>query len=295
MKNLLVLTDFSDNAAHAAAYALKFGEKIKANLSLCNAFREPVAILEMSGGMYVSPDEYTLFNNNSLLELNNLKKNLDKQEENSNQTIDFRPEIKVISSHGNLSDVIKQVILQENNELIFIGAHDKAGLSDILLGNTVKELIIDINFSLLVIPFKTFFSPIKKIGFAIELQNEDFDIAAVRKLVSFAQPLDASILLIHIYSGQEEKFAAEKHLRRVLKIVANKEECPHVTSKLYDEESIEEGLDEVCKSEEIDLLSMVHQHHGFLSRVFGSSHTGKMTDHIHIPLLVLPHEPECVK
>lgn len=295
MKNLLVLTDFSDNAAHAAAYALQFGEKIKANLSLCNAFREPVAVLEMSGGMYVSPDEYTLFSNNSLLELDKLKKNLDQQEENNKETSGFRPEVNVISSHGNLADVIKEVILKEDNELIVIGAHDKKGLSDILLSNNVKNLIQDINFPLLVIPFNASFTPIKKIGFAIDLQNEELDVAAVHKLVSFAKPLDASIMLIHIYRGLEEKLAAKEQLKNVIKAVANQEGVPQITSVLYDEEIIKEGLLEVCKIEGIDLLAMVHQHHGFLSRVFSSGNTGRITDYIQIPLLVLPHEPVCVE
>jgi nucleotide-binding universal stress UspA family protein len=80
-----------------------------------------------------------------------------------------------------------------------------------------------------------------------------------------------------------------------LKVIGNKDKCPQITTKLFDGKTIEEGLNEVCKSTGIDLLSMVHQHHGFLSRVFSSGHTGHMTDQIQLPLLVLPHEPECVQ
>ncbi|MGF7080325.1 universal stress protein [Mucilaginibacter sp. UYCu711] len=295
MKNILVLTDFSENSTHAAAYALYFGKKIKANLSLCNAFQQPVAIPEMGGGMSFSAEEYTLVSDNSLLQLNQLKSFLNKQEENHHENGDFYPEINLISSLGNLSDVIKEVILNDNNVLIITGTHDNGGLSDIFLANNVTELIRDINFPLLVIPFNASFEPIDKIGFAIELQNEDLDIVAVRKLVSFAKPLKANIILIHIYNSQEEKHASERHLRRVLKAIGNKDKFPQITTKLFDGKTIEEGLNEVCKSAGIDLLSMVHQHHGFLSRVFSSGHTGHMTDHIHIPLLVLPHEPECVQ
>lgn len=295
MKNLLVLTDFSENSTHAAAYALHFGKKIKANLSLCNAFQQPVAIPEMGGGMSFSAEEYTLVSDNSLLQLNQLKSFLEKQEESHHKNRDFHPEINLISSLGNLSDVIKEVILKDNNELIITGTHDNGGLSDIFLANNVTELIRDINFPLLIIPFDTAFEPIEKIGFAIELQHEDLDILAIRELVRFAKPMKANIILIHIYNGQEEKYAAERHLRRVLKAIGNKEECPQITTKLFDGDTIEDGLNEVCKSAEIDLISMVHQHHGFLSRIFSSDHTGHMTDHIHIPLLVLPHKPECVQ
>ena len=295
MKDLLVLTDFSENSTHAAAYALNLGKKIKANLSLCNAFQQPVAIPEMDGGMSFSAEEYTLVSDNSLLQLKQLKKFLNKQEENNDKNGDFHPEINLISSLGNLSDVIKEVILKDNNELIITGTHDNGGLSDIFLANNVKKLVQDINFPLLVIPFNASFEPIKKIGFAIELRHKDLDIAAVWKLVSFAKPLQASIILIHIYSGQEERYDAERHLRRVLRAIGNKDKCPQITTKLFDGNTIEDGLNEVCKSAEIDLLSMAHQHHGFLSRLFSSGHTGHMTDHIQIPILVLPHETKCVQ
>lgn len=294
MKNILVLTDFSENATHAAAYALSFGEKIKANLSLCNTFQQPILVPEMGGAMTFS-EEYNAVIDSSLLRLNHLKKHLERKEENGNEETDFHPAINVVSSVGHLSDVIQEMILRENNELIIAGTHDKKGLTAILRSNNVKELIRNINFPLLLIPFNTDYSEIKKIGFAIELKNKDNDIAAVRKLVSFAKPLNANIMLIHIYDGVEEKFAAERHLRRILKTVLHEEDGPVITSKIYNEVTIEDGLHEVCKKENIDLLAMVHQHHGFLSRVFNSSHTGNMTDHIHIPLLVLPHEPECVK
>ena len=42
MKTILVLTDFSINADYTAHYALKFAQKIKANLLLCNIYATPV-------------------------------------------------------------------------------------------------------------------------------------------------------------------------------------------------------------------------------------------------------------
>ncbi len=42
MKNILVLTDFSDTAKAAAKYALKLAIKINANLVLYNTYTVPV-------------------------------------------------------------------------------------------------------------------------------------------------------------------------------------------------------------------------------------------------------------
>jgi len=41
MKTILVLTDFSINADHAAHYALKLAQRIGANLLLCNMYELP--------------------------------------------------------------------------------------------------------------------------------------------------------------------------------------------------------------------------------------------------------------
>lgn len=295
MKNILVLTDFSDNATHAAEYAYQLAVKTKAGLTLCNAFMTPVVVPEMGGGGVWIEDEYNLLSESSKLQLKHLLKRLQRPGEVGTSDGSFQPEINILNLPGILSDVIKENILEEEIELIVLGTHDKDSLGDILLGNEVKELIEKVNFPLLLVPAAVKYRKIKKIAFAIELQQEDNDVAAVRKLIRFADLLKADIFLVHIFNGQEEKPVAEARLNRVLKVVGAKEGYPHLTVELFDGKNLEKTLDKICQDKKIDMLSMVHQQHGFLQRVFGSSHTKNMSDHIDVPLLVIPHEPGCVK
>ncbi|WP_184550652.1 universal stress protein [Mucilaginibacter sp. FT3.2] len=295
MKNILVLTDFSDNATHAAEYAYQLGVKAKAGLTLCNTFMAPVIVPEMGGGGVWIEDEYNLQSESSKLQLKHLQKRLQRPEGADAADVNFQPVINTVSLPGILADVIVENILEEGTELIVLGTHDKDSLGDILLGNEVKELIEKVNFPLLLVPAAVNYKKIKKIAFAIELQQEDNDVAVVRKLIRFAELLKADIFLVHIFNGQDEKTVAEARLNRVLKIVGAKESYPHLTAELFDGKNLEKTLDKICQDKKIDVLSMVHQQHSFLQRVFGSSHTKNMSDHIDVPLLVIPHEPGCVK
>ena len=46
MKDVLIATDFSENARHAARYGYKLAKQLKVNVVLCNAFVVPAEILQ---------------------------------------------------------------------------------------------------------------------------------------------------------------------------------------------------------------------------------------------------------
>ena len=53
MKKILIATDFSANAAHAAKYGYAIASQIKADVVLCNAFIVPAEVPQ--AGMLVWP------------------------------------------------------------------------------------------------------------------------------------------------------------------------------------------------------------------------------------------------
>jgi nucleotide-binding universal stress UspA family protein len=273
MKTILVLTDFSDNARHAAEYALELAKKTKADLLLCNTFMVP-ADISMTGFSMWPQEEYTVLSDESDRELNLLKKHLQDQPDMNQEITSFYPNIDISRVDGNIGDVVKERKPGTIIQLVVAGTHDKDGLSSFLLGNNVNNMIDNIGFPLLLIPANAAFNTDEK---------------ALYKLVELAKPLNAEILVTHIYNEKNDKLDFEKQIKALLTAISNKANYANIYSRIVDEEKPEKGLHWLCKNGQVDMLAMVHQKHNLFQEIFGSSHTKNMAERISIPLLVLPN------
>jgi len=293
MKTILVLTDFSDNATHAAEYAFDMAKKMKADLLLCNTFLVPAEI-PMSG-LSVWPQEgYPVLNEESIQELNQLKKHLQDRPEVKQGSPGFDPQVNVINVDANVAEVVKGMIIKTETSPIVAGTHDKDRLSDFFIGNNVNNMIDNIVLPLLLVPPAADFKPLKKIAFATDLKLTDQDENAVYQLVTLVRPLNAEILITYVHDGKNGTFDFEKRIKELLTRISNKADYPNIYQRVINERVPERGLSLLCENGQVDMLAMVHQDHGLFKTVFGSSHTQKMSERIKIPLLVLPKQPQLV-
>jgi nucleotide-binding universal stress UspA family protein len=115
------------------------------------------------------------------------------------------------------------------------------------------------------------------------------DMSAIVLLVALAQPLNAGILLTHIYNPKTDNAPVyENWIGGFLADIVNKVTYARIDYKIVNERVIEDGLDRLIETENIDMMAMVHYQHNFLQRFFGKNHTQKMAGHITIPLWFFP-------
>ncbi len=290
MKTILVLTDFSANARHAAKYAFELAKKIKANLLLCNTFLVP-ADISMTGFSMWPQEEYTLLSDESKHELNLLKKYLEDQPDTNPEIFGFHPNIDINHVDGSIGDAVLAMKSGTDIQLVVAGTHDKGGLGDFLPGNNVNNMIDNITFPLLLVPPSAVYKTLNKIAFATDLVDVNKDETALYQLINLARPLNAEILVTHIYNEKNSKLEFEKQIKTLLTAISNKADYPHIYSRILDEENPEKGLNWLCENGQVDMLAMVHQDHNLFERVFGSSHTQKMAERTCVPLLVFPNQP----
>lgn len=288
MKTILVLTDFSDHAKHAAEYALKLVQKIKADLLLCNTFTVP-AEMSMAGISVWPQEEYTVLSEGSSAGLKLLKKNLQGQADASQDVSGFHPNIAINSAVGNISGLVQGMFPGTDVQLVVAGTHDKSVFNDFLLGNNVNTIIDDIDFPLLLVPPTAAYKPIKKIAFATDLVDVGRDEKALYRLINLARPLNAEILVTHIYNEDNSNLEFEKQIKTLLTVISNKADYAHIYSRVVDEENPEKGLIWLCENGQVDILTMTHQHHHYFEKLFTASYTHKMAKQIGIPLLVMPN------
>lgn len=282
MKTILIPTDFSENATHAAEYGYQLAKQIKSNVILCNAFVIPVEMPQ--AGLVVWPMyEYDEIVQSYASDVNDLKEKLESGNPNG-----FKPTVKCISEAGALQDVIGEMVTKHDIGLIIMGTHGASGLSGFILGNHSRRMIDNTTKPLLLIPPNAKGLPVKKIAFATDLENIEKDLDAIFELITYAKHLNAEILLTYIEDKKYHTEEFKKHMDELLTNLSNKADYPLIYYRLVKSRSTESGLDWLCEHGQIDMLAMVHRPHNFLDAVLNGSHTQKMAAHISKPLLVFP-------
>jgi len=157
MKTILVSTDLSASARHAAEYGYQLASLLKTNVVLCNAVTIPAATQEAA--MISWPvDEYDTLMDGSKKELHQLKKEL----EQISSTDQFKPQITCISEDGILADVVNQIAAKQPIDLVVIATHGHSGLTSLILGDHCHNMITELNTPLLIVPPAASVADIKK-------------------------------------------------------------------------------------------------------------------------------------
>jgi len=283
MKKLLIATDFSATAKHAAEYGYLLAKQLKAGVFLCNTITVPAAV-PMPGMVAWPQGESDILLDDSTEELKRLKAHL----EQTDHTDTFRPPVDYLNEAGTVRDIVNTSTFKQRVDIIIAGAHHQDRLGTFLLGNHTHELIETCVKPLLIIPNTASFKQVKKIAFATDLEHPENDLEQLYELISFARMLDAEVLLTHIHNKKTHSMSFEKGIEKFLVEISNKADYPKIYYRIIKHDKVELGLDWLCENGQIDMLAMVHRKHDFLDGILYGSHTKKMAAHISIPLLVYP-------
>ncbi len=283
MKKIMIATNFSANARHAAEYGYQLARQIKAGVFLCNIVTIP-AETPMAGLVVWPQFESDELLEDSIDELKRLKAHL----EQNNYTETFNPPVGYLNDSGKVNETVPNAAIKQNVDLIISGEHEPGEWNALLLGNHTHDLIEAGTKPLLIVPGAANFKPIKKIAFAIDFEHPENDQEQIYQLIDFARLLNAEILLTHITDAKLQSHGFEKSIEQFLAEISNKADYPQIYYRAVKQDSIEAGLNWLCEYGQIDMLAMVHRQHGFFDNLLNGSHTKKMAGHITIPLLVFP-------
>lgn len=279
MQTILISTDFSANAAHAAAWGYNLAKQANANILLVNAITIP-AELPQPGMIFWQSDDGDQAINNCTDDLQKLKAHLEQNDYSET----FRPAVNYIAEWGKVTDVISNVADREIG-LIVIGKHGSDGLSTFFMGNHCSSLIDTATKPLLMIPPGSAIKQIKKIAFAFDFNHIGKETKSIYEVIVFAKALGADVLLTHIFDVPQSS-SIKLMIDQLLTELSNKADYPHIYYRAITDSNAEKGLDWLCEHGQIDILAMNHGPYSFIDDVLNLSHTQKMAAHIAIPLLV---------
>jgi len=271
MYNILIPTDFSENAKHAVNYAVWLFQGNEVNFFLFNAY----GTNRSEGSMLISIDDI-------------LKKEAEagmKEEINrAKSLISKNMKINGFTRNCTLTSYIEEVIDDWNIDLVILGTKGETGIKGKLIGSNATNVIRKIDIPIIAIPYSTELDDLGEFNIAFGSDLKPFKGRdQIAKLIA---ELDSEVRKVkfEIFYITSEKGAVDPEARKYMNELCNVGECTYVNVV---DKDIEKGLDQYIDKKQPDLLMLVHRRDSFLSRILGNSISQSMMLKAEMPILVL--------
>ncbi|MBE15591.1 MAG: universal stress protein [Dokdonia sp.] len=277
MKNILVPTDFSENATHALRYAQRLFETEHVRFTLFHAYQpSPIQLLGKSPhrvGHYYQ------------LEEKQAKSQLEATLSQIAHYTDNKRHIFVTqTTSGTLLEALQALSISEF-DLIVMGSKGASGVKQLILGSNTYRVIKEMTrIPILVIPDQAKYANPKKIAFATNFTRPyaHKEIAPMLDILSLWQ---ASLRIIEVYYDPLLTETQEQNLSNLEEMLAGINYHLHVIPHFN---SIETALRVFNEELDIDLLAMIRYPRSFFQDLVREPIIKKMSYHAKVPLLILP-------
>lgn len=265
MKNVLVLTDFSPAAGHAASYALQLARTLKLKVRLCYIRSESGPDIE--SGQWVNY-------------IKKLKKGFRPRAGEG-----MSPSVTFTCEPGTVEKVARKLAAEDESALVVMGMTGMGGKTD-SCGSNVSAMLDTMNIPLLLIPEKAAYRKVKRIGYATDLTDRELPV--MRSVITLARDFGASINFWYITTGSGDPRSAKQRLDDILSQIAGYSINTKVTVRLVTAQDAAHGLEWISKNAGMQMLVMNHTHRPILEHNPSSGNTLTLARKIEIPLLVYP-------
>ncbi len=278
MTNVLIPTDFSENAWNAIKYGLQFFKSEPANFYLLHisiSDRQSSAEDTVANSIFFDI-KLTSGIKEKLMEV---KKRIEDSFPNTNHRF------FALQEHTFFIEGIKRCIDEKSIDFILMGTKGASGIKEVTIGSKTGEVITRVKCPTLVIPEKASYAPPKKIVFPTDF-NSFFKNKILLTLAEIMAINEAELMVLHMSRTERELSPLQQENKSFLKdFLQDKPASFHFIT----EKNIENGLSEFIADNEVDMVAMVAKNINFFQRLLFKPSVTKISYHTRTPFLVL-HE-----
>jgi len=280
MKNILLPTDFSDNAWNATKYAIELFSGDECVFHLLNTYTPAIANSRFMAASFSSGQLEDGVHSNSE---RGLREVLEKIKATYKYPLHS---FKTISSFSLLVDEIKDIVEREAIDLIVTGTKGATGLDEVFMGsNTVRIIKAVKNCPVLAIPQNFEYKTPSEIAFATDF-NRFYSQSELQPIIDLANTFNATIRIVHVqYEIKALTEIQQFNLNMLRKYLSKVEHYVHTVSELN---SVSKTLEVFAEELDIHLLAMLNFHHSYMERMTREPVVKRLAFHTRIPLLVIP-------
>ncbi|TBN04342.1 universal stress protein [Hyunsoonleella flava] len=272
--NILLPTDFSDNAWSATVYALKLYANEECTFYFLNSTYIKVSVMSnLSNRLLKTMEE------NAMKELSDLK--VLAESSNANANHDFQ----TILSSQDIRHAIKTIIREKNIDLIVMGTKGTTRAKEVFFGSNTINVIKSIkDCPVLIVPDEFDFVKPKQIAFPTDF-NRSYEADEIEPLKHLADLYNSKIRILHIDVEKKLSDIQEQHLTMLQNYLSNYEFSFHwVPNYAKKSQSINDFIEEL----DINILAMVRYEHSFVESIINEPVIKKLGFKPIIPFLVIP-------
>lgn len=279
MKNILVLTDFSNNAYNALFYAARLFKDIECRVYLLNVFSEHTPLH--------SPNRVKGKSRNLLVQLEEeAREGLDMHFHRINLDAPNKKHIrKTIFRNGHLPDIVHEIVADREIDLIVMGNTGKTGEIPVFMGSNVIEVVKAMpDCPILAVPREKEFDIPYEIAFATDY-NRNYDAKVMDPLCFMASLCNAAVRIIHI---NEEGRLSERQKTNLNTLREYLRDLRHTIHWMPDFSSKTEVINTFLEELGIGMISMIYYRHGFLGNLMRERVVKRMSFEVEVPFLIIP-------
>jgi nucleotide-binding universal stress UspA family protein len=274
MKNILVPTDFSENCVKAANLGIKMAKLYDAEIHFLHLMTTPVDWVKLDKLKEKRYPE-TL---KKIGKANSALRKLDRKAES--QGLKCRTFLQFDSGQ---KDILEHST-HFHHDFIITGSSGTKGVIREITGSNVEEIVRKANAPVIVVKDEAVSFPFKNIVFVSDFKE---DVSrAFKEVISIANKCNARIHLLRI-NTQTDFNSIELGLKPIEQLLSKFPELKNYSMAVYNETSVETGINTFVKQNPVDLITMVtHGRTGFLS-LFSKSIAEGVTNHSALPVMTI--------
>lgn len=280
MKNILIPTDFSENAWNATRYAIELFKNEECLFHLLNTYTPAIA---NSRFMAASVDGRVLENSAQLCSKRGLQNVIERIKKDYNNP---KHNFKTSSSFSFLVDEIKETVEELNIDLVVAGTKGASGLDEVFMGSNTVRIIKSVkNCPVLAVPQYFKFVTPNEIAFATDF-NRFYTKSELQPLLEMTNTFNATIRIVHVqYEIKALTELQQFNLSMLRKYLGGVEHYVHTVSELN---SISKTLEIFAEELDIHLLAMLNYQHSYMEKMTREPVIKRVAFHTQVPLLVIP-------
>jgi nucleotide-binding universal stress UspA family protein len=274
MKNILVPTDFSENCTKAANLGIKMAKLYDAEIHFLHLMTTPVDWVKLDKLKEKRYPKTVKQIGIAKAKLRALEKEAEHQGLKCRTFLQFDSGQKDILEHSG----------HFHHDFIITGSSGTKGVIREITGSNVEEIVRKANAPVIVVKDEAVSFPFKNIVFVSDFKDDVTN--AFKQVISIANKCDARIYLLRI-NTQTDFNSIDLGLKPIEQLLKKFPELKKYSLAVYNEASVEIGINTFIKQNPIDLIAMVtHGKTGFLN-LFSKSIAEGVTNHSTLPVMTI--------
>ncbi|WP_026451592.1 universal stress protein [Aequorivita capsosiphonis] len=277
MKNILLPTDFSQNAFNAMEYAVQLFQDEDCTFYLLNTYT-PVAYntsAYVNGQSAMMIEEITRKTSES--ELLEIEEKLKSKFKNSKHTF-----IR-LSSFNLLVNEIIAVVKERNIDIIIMGTKGATGAKEVFLGTNTMFTIKKVTCPVIAIPDEFSYEKPKEILFPTDFKFS-MENKSLKQLKSICTSHEARLNVLNIYFGESLSAKQEQLKSQFEQFIKDNNHIFH-TEEYVD---LVEAVERFQIKQKVNFLVMVQNKHSFFENLLFKPVVKQMVYHTNVPIMVMP-------